>query len=45
VWPNSVNQVDAMVGSIVRSKPHASGSGIAPAGVTATFILLRNPVK
>jgi hypothetical protein len=40
VWPNSTGQVDAIVGSIVRSKPHDG----EPAGVTASFILLRNPV-
>jgi hypothetical protein len=36
-WPNGVNQVDAIVGSVVRSKPH----GGAPAGQSASFILLR----
>jgi hypothetical protein len=38
-WPNGVNQVDAIVGSVVRSKPH----GTSPAGVSASFIMLRNP--
>jgi hypothetical protein len=38
-WPNAINQVDAIVGSVVRSKPH----GTAAAGVTASIILLRNP--
>jgi hypothetical protein len=38
-WPNGVDQLDAIVGSIVRSKPH----GTSPAGFVASFILLRNP--
>jgi len=39
-WPNGVNQVPAMVGSIVRDIPH-SGNGkgtVAPAGVVASWI-------
>jgi hypothetical protein len=39
-WPNSVNQVPAIVGTIVRTIPH-SGSApttVAPAGVTASWI-------
>ena len=40
-WPNGIGQVDAIVGSIVRSKPH----GTSAAGVVASFILLRNPLK
>ena len=35
-WPNGVNQVPAMVGSIVRTVPHSSGT--APAGVVCTWI-------
>lgn len=33
-WPNGVGQVPALVGSIVRVKPHGSG----PAGYTASFV-------
>jgi hypothetical protein len=38
-WPNGIKQVDAIVGSVVRSKPHGGN----PAGVSASFIMLRNP--
>jgi hypothetical protein len=34
MWPNGVDQVPSLVGTIVRAKPH-NGS---PAGVTASFI-------
>ena len=38
-WPNGVNQVPAMTGSIVRTIPHSSGSGgTAPAGVVCSWI-------
>ncbi len=38
-WPNGVNQVPAMTGTIVRTIPHASGSGgTSPAGVVANWI-------
>ena len=38
-WPNGVNQVPAMVGSIIRTIPHSSGSGgTAPAGVVCSWI-------
>ena len=38
-WPNGVNQIPAMVGSIVRTIPHSSGSGgTAPAGVVCSWI-------
>ena len=33
-WPNGVKQVPALVGSVIRAKPH----GGAPAGVVASFI-------
>jgi len=36
-WPNGVNQVPAIVGSVIRVKPH-DGS---PAGYTASFIALK----
>ena len=36
-WPNGVDQVPAIVGSIVRMIPHGSG----PAGVTASWIAVR----
>jgi hypothetical protein len=38
-WPNGVNQVPAMTGSIVRTIPHSSGSGgSSPAGVVCSWI-------
>jgi len=38
-WPNGVDQVPAMTGSIVRTIPHASGTGgTAPAGVVCSWI-------
>jgi hypothetical protein len=38
-WPNGVDQVPAIVGSIVRTIPHSDGSGgIAPAGVVCSWI-------
>lgn len=36
VWPTSVNQVPAFVGTVLRAVPHNG----APAGVTASFVLL-----
>lgn len=36
VWPTSVNQVPAFVGTVLRAVPHNG----APAGVTASFIML-----
>ena len=47
-WPNGVNQVPAMVGSIVRTIPHSGGAPgtIAPAGVTASWIAVwKGPLK
>jgi hypothetical protein len=41
-WPNGINQVPSIVGTIVRTIPHSSGSGkkslVNPAGVTASWI-------
>jgi len=36
-WPNGVNQVPALVGSVIRAKPH-NGS---PAGFVASFIAVK----
>lgn len=37
-WPNGINQVPAITGSVVRTKPHASGAGgVSPAGVVCSF--------
>ena len=36
-WKNGLNQVDACVGSVIRSKPH----GNAKAGKTASFYMVR----
>ena len=41
-WPNGVNQRMAMVGSIVRTVPHSSGTGgTAPAGVVCSWIAVK----
>jgi hypothetical protein len=38
-WPNGIDQRPALVGSIVRTVPHASGAGgVAPAGVVCSWI-------
>lgn len=38
-WPNGINQVPAITGAIVRTVPHASGTGgVAPAGVVCSWI-------
>ena len=36
-WPNGVNQVPTLVGTVIRAKPHNG----APAGVTASFIAIK----
>jgi hypothetical protein len=36
-WPNGVNQVPALVGSVIRAKPHDG----APAGYVASFIAVK----
>ena len=38
-WPTGVNQVPALVGSVIRAKPHGS----APAGYSASFIAVKKP--
>jgi len=38
-WPNGVNQVPALVGSVIRAKPHDG----APAGFVASFIAVKQP--
>ncbi|HEX8150742.1 MAG TPA: hypothetical protein VF591_26395 [Pyrinomonadaceae bacterium] len=41
-WPNGADQRMAMVGSIVRTVPHKSGSGgVSPAGVVCSWIAVR----
>jgi hypothetical protein len=41
-WPNGAGQVPAIVGSVVRSAPHSSGSGgIAQAGKVGSFIAVK----
>jgi hypothetical protein len=37
VWPNGVDQVPSILGTVIRAKPH-NGS---PAGVVASFIAVR----
>ncbi|MGB0506190.1 MAG: hypothetical protein ACPGGK_08330 [Pikeienuella sp.] len=41
-WPNGVDQIDAMVGSIIRVIPHSDGR--ARAGFVASWIAVRDPV-
>ncbi|MHC8380700.1 hypothetical protein [Pseudomonas sp. LB3P14] len=36
-WPNGVNQVSAITGSVIRMKPHNG----APAGLVASFIAVK----
>jgi hypothetical protein len=36
-WPNGVDQVQSLVGTVMRAKPHDG----QPAGVTASFIAVR----
>jgi hypothetical protein len=38
-WPNGVNQVPALVGTVIRAKPHNG----APAGYVASFIAVKQP--
>ena len=41
-WPNGINQRMAIVGTIVRTIPHSSGtSGTAPAGVVCSWIAVK----
>jgi hypothetical protein len=39
-WPNGVDQVPAMVGSVIRTIPHSGGK--AHAGVVASFYAVRS---
>ena len=36
-WPTGINQVESLVGSVIRAKPHDG----QPAGLTASFIAVR----
>jgi hypothetical protein len=38
-WPNGVKQVPALVGTVIRAKPH----GDNPAGLVASFIAVKQP--
>jgi hypothetical protein len=38
-WPNGVNQTPALVGTVIRAKPH----GGAPAGYVASFVAVKQP--
>ncbi|HKV41441.1 MAG TPA: hypothetical protein VJX67_19700 [Blastocatellia bacterium] len=43
IWPNGVDQRPALVGTIVRTIPHSSGSGgVSPAGVVASWIAVKD---
>ena len=38
-WPNGVDQIPTIVGSIVRTIPHPSGNGkVSPAGVVCAWV-------
>jgi hypothetical protein len=39
-WPNAIDQVPALVGTVIRVNAHGQG---APAGVTASFIAVKQP--
>ena len=39
VWPGGVEQVDAIVGSVIRTEPHSGGQ--AQAGFVASFYAVR----
>lgn len=39
-WPDGINQIPCLVGSVVRVYAHGPG---APAGVTASFVAVRQP--
>ena len=41
-WPNAVDQVPAVVGTVIRVNAHGPQS---PAGVTASFIAVRQPAS
>ena len=38
-WPNGVNQVSALVGTVIRVKPHGNN----PAGYVASFVAVKQP--
>jgi hypothetical protein len=38
-WPNGINQIPSVVGTVIRTKPHGS----APAGYVASFIANKQP--
>jgi hypothetical protein len=38
-WPNGINQVPALVGTVIRAKPH----GTSPAGYVASFVAVKRP--
>jgi len=46
-WPNGIAQRPALAGSIVRTIPHASGSGgVSPAGVVCSwYAVMNDPVN
>jgi hypothetical protein len=40
-WPNGVGQVEAIVGSVIRTIPHPDNGGIGKAGLVASFYAVR----
>jgi hypothetical protein len=38
-WPNGIGQVPALVGNVIRAKPH----GAAQAGYVASFVAVKQP--
>lgn len=43
-WPNGINQVPAIVGSVIRTIPHSGGQAgtVSPAGVVCSFYAVRS---
>jgi hypothetical protein len=40
-WPNGVDQVEAITGSVIRTIPHPGNGGTSPAGVVVSFYAVR----
>lgn len=40
MWPNAVPQIPCLLGTVIRVNPHGPN---APAGVTASFVAVRQP--
>lgn len=40
-WPNGVDQVEAIVGSVIRTIPHPENGGVGKAGLVVSFYAVR----